>query len=250
MFKDIFAAALCAVVVSGCVAEIAQFSAMPGQQAIVRDGIPAIQSRKQYSIALLRPAKRQFQAGARPAYVLAIFSPTNRAVNFSVSNVHIHQMKGGVRDKELHLYTYEELVQEEKTRQFVGALLTVTAAAANSYSASKQGYYSGNATVYGPRGVSTVHVSGYSPVANAIAQDRAASQNEAMIAGAIEQGQANLAALEGTIIKDNTVMPGEWYGGALVFDAPQDDGGKNFQISVQIGSDRHEFNVSHVRPDA
>lgn len=61
-------------------------------------------------------------------------------------------MKGGIPDKELHLYTYEELVREEQTKQFVGSYL----------------------------------------VANAVAQDRAAAQNEAMIAGAIMQRQANM----------------------------------------------------------
>lgn len=86
-------------------------------------------------------------------------------------------------------------------------------------------------------------VSSYSPVANAIAQDRAAAQIEAMISGAIEQGQANMAALEKTIIEDNAIMPGEWYGRAFVFEAPQDENGKNLQISVKVGPDRHEFNV-------
>lgn len=242
-------AVLCAAIVSGCMAEVAQFSALPGQEAIVRDGLPAITSRKQYSIALLRPAKRQFQAGQRPAYVLALFAPTNRMVNFSVSNVHIYQLKGGIPDRELHVYTYEQLLAEEKTRQFVGALLVGAAAAANSYSASQQGHYSANATVVNSRGgVSTVHVTGYSPTANAIAQSQAAAQNDGMISNAIAQGQANLAVLERSVIKDNTIMPGEWYGGLLVFDAPQDENGKNFQISIQIGSDRHEFNVSHVKP--
>lgn len=246
MFKLFLLAAVSAVVLGGCMAETAQFRAQPGQEAIVRDGVPAITSRKPYSIAMLRPAKRQFQAGTRPTYVLAIFSPTNRALNFSVSNVHVVQTKNGEALRDLHLYTYEELVREEQTRQFVGALLVGAAAAANSYSASRQGYYSGTANVYGPHGVSTVYVSGYSPVANAIAQGNAAAQNEAMIASAIEQGQANLANLERSVIKDNTVMPGEWYGGALVFDAPQSEDGKDFQISVQIGLDRHEFNISHV----
>lgn len=246
MFRGIFSTVLCAVLVSGCMAEVARFSTQPGQEAIVRDGIPAITSRKSMSIAILRPAKRQFQAGARPAYVLAIFNPTDRMLNFSMAKVHVHQMKNGAEIKDLHVYTYEELLAEEHTRQFVGALLVGAAAVANSYSASRQGYYSGNATVYGPHGISTVHVSGYSPVANAIAQNQAAAQNEAMIAGAIEQGQQNMALLERAVIKDNTIMPGEWFGGQLIFDAPHDDGGKNFQISVELGPDRHEFDVAQV----
>ena len=247
MLKGI-STALCAVLLSGCFAEVARFSAQPGQEAIVRDGVPAIISRKPGSIAMLRPAKRQFQSGARPSYVLAVFNPTNRALNFSLVNVGVNQFKDGAPTRNLHVYSYDDLMREEQTRQFFSALLVVTAAAANTYSASRQGYYNANATVYGPGGVSTVHVTGYSPMANAIAQDRASAQNEAMIASAIEQGQQNMAVLERAVIKENTVMPGEWYGGQLIFDAPQNDGGKNFQITVQLGSDRHEFNVSQVDP--
>ena len=245
MLKGVIAA-LCAVLVSGCFAEVARFSAQPGQEAIVRDGVPVMISRRAGSIAMLRPAKRQFQAGVRPSYVLAIFNPTNRPLNFSLPAVGVYQFKDGTSARNLHVYSYDELLKEEQTKQFVGALLLVTAAAANSYSASRQGYYSANGTVSGPGGVSTVHVTGYSPVANAIAQDRAAAQNEAMIGSAIEQGQQNMAVLERAIIKDNTIMSGEWYGGQLIFDAPQNDGGKIFKIIVQLGNDRHEFSVSHV----
>lgn len=67
-----------------------------------------------------------------------------------------------------------------------------------------------------------------------------------MIAGANEQGQQNMAMLGRAVIKDNTIMPGEWYGGQLIFEAPQDDGGKNFQISVEVGPDRHEFNAAQI----
>jgi len=47
-----------------------------------------------------------------------------------------------------------------------------------------------------------------------IAQNDAAVQNEAMIAATVETGQRNMAALEQAVIKDNTLMPGEWYGGS------------------------------------
>ncbi|WP_407179547.1 hypothetical protein [Bradyrhizobium sp. STM 3562] len=36
-----------------------------------------------------------------------------------------------------------------------------------------------------------------------------------MIAATVETGQRNMAVLEQSVIKDNTLMPGEWYGGQL-----------------------------------
>jgi hypothetical protein len=55
-----------------------------------------------------------------------------------------------------------------------------------------------------------------------IAQNNAAVQNEAMISATIETGQRNMAVLEQAVIKDNTLMPGEWYGGQLHLAPPTD----------------------------
>ena len=66
-----------------------------------------------------------------------------------------------------------------------------------------------------------------------------------MIDSAVETGQRNLAVLEQAAIKDNTLLPGEWYGGQLQFDAPVGQTGeaKTYRISVAFGSDVHEIDV-------
>jgi hypothetical protein len=50
-----------------------------------------------------------------------------------------------------------------------------------------------------------------------------------------------MATLEQSVIKDNTLMPGEWYGGQLHFSPPTDKGGgpKSYTIVIMVGSDRH-----------
>ena len=66
-----------------------------------------------------------------------------------------------------------------------------------------------------------------------------------MISATIERGQANMAMLERGVIKDNTLMPGEWYGGQLHL-APLVSGDsptKTYNISILVGSDRHEIMV-------
>ncbi|MCX7310197.1 MAG: hypothetical protein NTV56_00350, partial [Alphaproteobacteria bacterium] len=64
----------------------------------------------------------------------------------------------------------------------------------------------------------------------------------------IERGQQNMAALEQGIIKDNTLMPGEWYGGKLVLQplSSEGDGPKSYSIALLVGSDRHEIDISQV----
>ena len=105
------------------------------------------------------------------------------------------------------------------------------------------------AVVNSTGGTAVVNVHGYDPAAAAIAQNQAAAQNEVMIASAVENGQRNLAVLETSVIKDDTLLPGESYGGQLQFDPPAGRGSKNFVIIVQIGNDTHQVNVSQAAPD-
>jgi hypothetical protein len=63
-------ALLVAAVFVGCARmEVAQSEPRLGQQSLVRDGVPGVYSRQRESLALLRLARQQFQAGKRPVYV-------------------------------------------------------------------------------------------------------------------------------------------------------------------------------------
>jgi hypothetical protein len=125
---------------------------------------------------------------------------------------------------------------------------TGLAAAGNAMAASQAGYYNANSTVTTSRGTYNVQTSGYSPAAAAAAQANANAQNDAMISATIERGQANMAALEATVIKDNTLFPGEWYGGRLYIRPPvSSDGAKTYQIAINVGPDKHEIDLSQTR---
>lgn len=242
-----FALAL-AISLVGCVTtETVQFRPNAEQQALVRDGQAALISRKKNSIVLIRPASRQFRIGARPVYVVGIYNLTPSPLEFRVGNVAVAQTVNG-SSTDLKVITYEELVSEERNRQIAAAVLTGLAAGANAYSASRAGYYNANSTVVTPRGTYHVATTGYSPTAAAIAQNTAAAQNEAMIASTIERGQQNLAALEQGVMKDNTLLPGEWYGGQLHIQplVNEGEGPKTYTITLLVGSDRHQIDVSQV----
>ncbi|MCK1460652.1 hypothetical protein IVB34_20335 [Bradyrhizobium sp. 2] len=233
-------AALCATL-CGCVSsgETVSFKASnPLQQALMRDGQPALVSRQKSSLVLVRPAARQLQANGRPVFVVGINNLGRQPVDFRVGQVEAIQHVGG-NDFSMQVVSYEMLVQEEKNRQVAAAILTGLAAGANSYSAANAG-----------RGTYTTS-SGrtgtfYSPTAAAIAQGNAAAQNEAMVAATVETGQRNMAALEQAVIKDNTLMPGEWYGGQLHISPPTDQGGapKSYTLMITVGTDRHEIEIN------
>jgi hypothetical protein len=245
------AAAIPLIVVAGvsCARmEVAEFQAGLGQQTMVRDGVPVILSRQQQSLVLLRPAARQFKSNRRPVYVLALYNLSHAPLQFMVANVHVAQAQPDGQLIGLKVYTYDELVSEERTRQAIQAVAVGLAAAGNSMSAASAGNYNGTAIVNGPRGTAVVNVHGYDPSAAAIAQNNAAAQNEAMIDAAVETGQRNLATLERSVIKDDTLLPGEWYGGQLQFDPPSGSDRKDYVITVQIGNDTHQINVVQTRP--
>jgi hypothetical protein len=232
--------ALCATL-GGCVTngETVQFRpSNPQQQALMRDGQPALVSRQKNSLVLVRPASRQLQANGRPVFVVGINNLGKTPVDFRVAQVEAVQHVGG-SDYAMQIVTYEMLVQEEKNRQVAAAIFTGLAAAGNAYSASQAGY--GHYTTPGGR-TGTF----YSPTAAVIAQNSAAVQNEALISATVETGQRNMAVLEQSVIKDNTLMPGEWYGGQLHLAPPteQEGGQKTYTIVITVGSDRHVIDIS------
>jgi hypothetical protein len=246
--RIVVACALCALVAGCARTETVQFRPKAQQQAMIRDGQAALVSRSKNSIVMVRPASRQFQTGGRPVYVLAITNLGGMPVNFLMANVAVTQYVNG-QPLALQVLTFEQLATEERNRQIAVAIIGGLAAGANAYSASRAGHYSQSSTVTTPQGnVYQVNTTGFSPTANAIAQSNAAAQNEAMIGSMIERGQQNMAALEQGVIKDNTLMPGEWYGGQLVLQplSSDGDGPKTYTIALLVGTERHEIDISQV----
>jgi hypothetical protein len=234
-------ASLCA----GCAShETVQFRARAGQQALVRDGQSALASHQKNSIVLARPAARQFRTGGRPVFVIGIYNKTQRSLDFRVADVRATQTINN-ETAALKVITYEQLVSEEQTRQTIAAIGVGLAAAGNSMSAAQAGRYSSSSTVYAPRGTYQVETTGYNPTAAAIAQANANAENAAMISATVERGQANLASLERSVIKDNTLLPAEWYGGQLHLQPLISDSAprKTYSIALLVGSDRHEIEI-------
>lgn len=85
----------CALVAGCAPTETVQFRPKAQQEAMIRDGQPALVSRRKSSIVMVRPASRQFQAGARPVYVVAITNLSGVPINFLMANVEVTQTVRG-----------------------------------------------------------------------------------------------------------------------------------------------------------
>jgi hypothetical protein len=198
----------------------------------VRDGRNAILSKKKNSTVVVSAASRDIARGARPVFVVGIQNNGKAPGDFRVEQVSVVQLQNGAPARVMPVVTYDQLVTEERTRQVIGALLVGVAAAGNSVAAQN--------TSYTRRG-------NYSPIAGAINGARADAQNAAMIDGAVAAGQMNLAALEQNVIKDNTLMPGEWVGGQLHIEPPEAEAAgatKTYVITVPVGGEIHEIVVA------
>jgi hypothetical protein len=242
--RIIYVCVAAAMLCSCASSETVRFRPKPDQQALVRDGQSALVSRRKNSIVLIRPAAREFRTGGRPVFVVGINNLGKGPLEFRVADIEATQAING-EVAQLKVITFEELVQEERNRQIASAILVGLAAGANAAAASRAGYYHSTGTVVGPRGVYSVNTNGYSPAAAAIAQSNASAQNEAMISATIERGQANLANLERSVMKDNTLLPGEWYGGQLHLQPLAQSGEpKSYKILLTVGADRHEIEIA------
>lgn len=238
--RNLIIVALCAAL-GGCVStgETVSFKpSNPQQQAMMRDGQPALVSRQKSSLVLVKPASRELQANGRPVFVVGINNFGKQPIDFHIAQVEAIQHVGA-SDYGMQIVTFEMLAQEEKNRQVAAAIIGGLAAGANAYGASRAGY----GTYTTPSGRTGTF---YSPTAAVIAQNNAAIQNEAIFAATVETGQRNMAALEQSVIKDNTLMPGEWYGGQLHLAPPTDQAGgqKTYTIVITVGTDRHVVDVA------
>lgn len=234
--------------VSGCITtDTVRFQANgASQQAMVRDGRQAIVSKKKDTIVIVNPATRELASGRRPVFVVGIANVTKQPLEFRVDQISVTQIKDGAPVHSLQVATYEKLVSEERGRQVAAAILVGLAAGANAAAASNAGYGRTYGSYTTPSGrVGTFSATTYSPVAASIAQANASAENDAMISSTVENGRRNMAVLEREIIKDNTMLPGEWYGGQLHFDPPEGEIGqpKSYIIAIKIGADIHEIEV-------
>jgi hypothetical protein len=235
-------------------------SAAPNQESLTRDGVPALVSKQKY-VVMLRPAAAVVRSSGRPSFVVAVYNPTKAPTELRVSGISARQV--GATNQAVHVYTYEELIAEVERKQRWATFAAALGGAANAMAAANAGYsrttgvYSGR--TYGTysgalNGSYTGSTTGiysattYDSGRAYAAQQMASAQTAANFAAIQANGQQALDELQNSILKDNTVMPGEWIGGVVVLDSPiEANGGASYSIDVQISGEIHTFAVNQAR---
>jgi hypothetical protein len=214
-----------------CAAPKDEFSLRPsaGQQAMVRDGVPSLYSSKTHTV-FLRPLAPQQQTGQRPRFVIALINKGKTPATFNVSSITVQSTYP--RKANLRVYTHAELAEEVETARNTQLALTAISGALGSYSASQSGYsYTTGSTRYGSYSQTT-----YNPAVAQAAINANADRTADNFASIENNAQAKLAELQSTVIKDHTLMPGEWHGGVIVIDPPDKAEGAGAEYSISLTS--------------
>jgi hypothetical protein len=248
------------VLLCGCASsEHISLMAGPSQQSMTRDGIPALLSTER-QIVMLRPVQSSVRRGDRPAFIVAVYNRGRNPTNLLVSDISATGNLGTV----IHVFGYDELVAEARRKQRWATFAVALAGAAGAMNAANAGYthtygtYSGysHGTYSGAlNGSYTGTTTGiysattYDPARAYAAQSINNAQTAANLAAIQARGEQTLGELQNTILKDNTVMPGEWVGGVVVLDTPEKapDGIAQYKINVEFGGEVHSFSVSQAR---
>jgi hypothetical protein len=228
-----------------------ELQAVEGQEAITRDGQQALISTKG-NVVMLKAAPTGGEFGDRPSFVVAAFNAQAAPIDFDPAVITVTVVGSDGQSANLRVYTYAELVAEEKRRQNVKLFAAAVGGVARGMQAADAGYSNttGSFNAYGSYGqnvrgsYSSTTYNNYSAFA---AQQQANAMTSMQIAAIQQDGERNLQALGQYVAKKNTTMPGEWYGGLVVLGRPENaNGSVSYTIVVPFSGEQHSFNIKQV----
>ena len=227
------------------------------QDAGYADGNPTITSKMTNLVQVVVPST--FEVGERMRIFVQTGNAGNETYDFDTYNVSAWNTDDKDLWTDLRVYSYDDLVAEEKSRQAWAAVAVALAGASRSMAASNAGYSYNNGTFDGSyngnvySGYGSANYRGnfsgtwsgvsYNPYAAQIAQQNAQEQTTAQMQSLVESGNRAMAALGRSILKYNTVRPGSFCGGQVEIDSPKvySDKNTNFRIMVKAGGEEHSF---------
>lgn len=243
---------LSAAISSGCASTASyQLQAVDGQEVVTRDGQQSLISTKS-NVVMLKAAAANGEFGDRPSFVIAAFNAQSTPIDFDPGTISATATGGDGKTSSLRVYTYAELVAEEKRRQNVKLFAAAVGGVARGVQAADAGYSSTTGTYsahgnYGQRAYGTYSATTYDQGAAFAAQQHANAMTSMQIAAIQQDGERNLDALGQYTAKRNTTMPGEWYGGVVVFGKPKNAKGPViYRIVVPLAGEQHSFNIQKV----
>lgn len=223
-----------------------QFSAYKGGAMVVL--------LQQENLVTIRALKENIFHYERPTFIVAVRNTTNTPFNFSTENISI-----SVDKNTLKVFSYEELVAEIEAQRRNMAIIAALGALGRTMQANQTAhqYHSGSfdTSYYGPsgyRGHGHGTYSGYTYNPNAALQAHLESNIQTIrdVEFIRANAERQLSNLQNTILRKETVFPGQWFGGYIKtgqFPIPKNE--KIVSIEVKIAKEiyRFKFNLSQPK---
>ncbi len=256
---------MAALLLTSCVTRY-RVTPLPGsdQEEIFRDGQSTLIETKK-NLVMIRSGANRLENGARYPFVLLVRNLTDKKFTFGPHSVKATTDATGKGMADLHVYDYEELVDEETARQnreklataLVGVLEAASVAAnagytanttSNTTHASDSGYISTNegllhGSAYGYKGSYTQSLS-YNSTEAIMATNASRDRTSAEMNRIVEDGRVKLNKLAETVLKKHTVMPGEEHGGVVTIDTVKTDKRKaHIDLEVEVDGEVYSFQI-------
>lgn len=244
------------IALQGC-ASHAKLSGVPSaeQKTVFKDGRKALISSKQNTV-IVAPETDRVGNGERGEFILLVNKGTAADLDFSTEDVTAYVQSHDALT-ELAVFSYDQLVAEEETRQAWAALAAAMQGLGDAMNAANAGYsmtrgtYSGsNYSGYGGNryGYGTYSGTTYNHAAAQAAQNTAQANSQARFARIEAEGQANLQSLSTRMLRKETVFPGAWHGGIVKVQLPRvAEQSQEMRLVVFVGKETHAFNFAVER---
>jgi hypothetical protein len=211
-------------------------------------GAPLLTSFKRHGVALsLANSEFGDEIGRLPTFNIMVLNRGTEAFDFSPAN--ISALSG---ETPVKIYTYEEMQKRIKHEANMLAFATALNGASRSMQASQPTttYSSGTVNAYGSGGYATGNYYGtsttYNPAATAAAQAQINAQTQNQVATIAATRNAQLAST-GTMLRRDTVAPGQTAGATINLHAESIRSGKPLILRVTIDGESHDFVFEPVR---
>ena len=231
----------------GCITNsVIKSSPSEGQKAVFIDGRDVLISTKRNSVSI-GPVANTLETSGRGEFIVAVKNGTRHDILFSTNHITAHTVEND-QSRALKVFSHDELVKEEKERQVWAAIAAGISGAADSYSASSAGYsystpYSYGNNIYTP----ALSTPTYNYSAAEAARQEASARSETRFARLETEGRANLMSLS-TVLKKQTIFPGETHGGIVVVELPEpSDQLKEIFFNVNVDGEIHEFKFTQKK---
>ncbi len=231
--------------IQGC-ATYGRISGIPseGQKSVFKDGRKTLISIKQNTVAVA-PDTETVTSGQRGDFVITVNNGTSQDILFSTEDVTASVNTNGQLTT-LKVFSYDELIAEEKKRIGWNAVGAALQGAADSMNAANAGYsYTYGKSVYGYGSYSSTT---YNYQAAQAARNAAQANSEARFARLEVEGRENLKNLSSTILKKETIFPGAWHGGIVKLELPEVvEQPQEINLVVNVASEHHEFKFTQEK---